>query len=88
MVGYTSVSIAFATLIGIFVFQLANVTGITQSLKQKCTDWKITIRNPEPELKSPTDSLPDQLINPEEYEQPSHTLQRHASAEPTEGATL
>ena len=29
-VGYTSVSIALATFIGILVFQLANVTGITQ----------------------------------------------------------
>ena len=85
-VGYTSVSIAFATFIGIFVFQLANVTGITQSLKRKCRDWKLVIRNPEPELKSPTDSLPDRLINPEEYEQPFHTPQQHASAEPTEGA--
>ena len=59
VVGYTSVSIAFATFIGILVFQLANVTGITQSLKQKFRDWKLTIRNPEPELRSPTDSLPD-----------------------------
>ena len=86
VVGYTSVSIAFATFIGIFVFQLANATGITQSLKRKCRDWKLVIRNPEPELRSPTDSLPDRLINPEEYEQPFHTPQQHASAEPTEGA--
>ena len=86
VVGYTSVSIAFATFIGIFVFQLANATGITQSLKQKCRDWKLAVRNPEPELRSPTDSLPDRLINPEEYEQPFHTPQQHASAEPTEGA--
>ena len=85
-VGYTSVSIAFATFIGIFVLQLANVTGITQSLKRKCRDWKLAIRNPEPELRSPTDSLPDRLINPEKYEQPFHTPQQHASAEPTEGA--
>ena len=86
VVGYTSVSIAFATFIGIFVFQLANATGITQALKRKCRDWKLVIRNPEPELRSPTDSLPDRLINPEEYEQPFHTPQQHASAEPTEGA--
>ena len=36
-VGYTSVSVALVTFIGIFVFQLANVTGITQYLKRKCT---------------------------------------------------
>ena len=34
-VGYTSISIAFATFIGIFIFQLADVTGITQHLKRK-----------------------------------------------------
>ena len=85
VVGYTSVSIAFATFIGIFVLQLANATGITQALKRKCRDWKLVIRNPEPELRSPTDSLPDRLINPEEYEEPFHTPQQHASAESTEG---
>ena len=76
-VGYTSVSIAFATFIVILAFQLANVTGITQYLKRK---WK-AIRNQEP--KSPTDSLPDRLINAEEYELPFHTPQQHASAELT-----
>ena len=35
-VGYTSVSIALATFIGILGFQLGNVTGITQYLKRKC----------------------------------------------------
>ena len=84
VVGYTSVSIAFATFLGIFVFQQANVTGITQSLKRKCKDWKVAFQNPESELRSPTDSLPDRLINPEEYEQPSHTPQQHVTAEPTE----
>ena len=86
VVGYTSVSIAFATFIGIFVFQLANAVGITQSLKQKCRDWKLVFRNPVQEMRSPTESLPDQLMNPEEYEPLSHTPQQHASAEPTEGA--
>ena len=51
-VGYTSVSIAFATFIGILAFQLANVTGITQYPKRKCK----AIRNQEP--KSPTCRLP------------------------------
>ena len=77
VVGHTSVSIAFATFIGIVAFQLANVTGITQYLKRKCK----AIRNQEP--KSPTDSLPDRLINAEEYELDLHTPQEHASAELT-----
>ena len=74
-VGYTSVSIAFAMFIVILAFQLANVTGITQYLKRKCK----AIRNQEP--KSPTDSLPDRLINAEEYELDLHTPQQHADAE-------
>ena len=89
IVGYTSVSIAFATFTCIVAFQLANVTGITRYLNRKCQVLKNAIQNPqegEPELRSPTDSLPDRLINPEEYEQPFHTPQQHASAEPTEGA--
>ena len=32
------------------------------------------------------DSLPDRLINPEEYEPPFHTPQGDIAAEPTEGA--
>ena len=39
-VGYTSVTIALVTFIGILVFQLADVTGITQCLKKKYTDMK------------------------------------------------
>ena len=69
-VGYTSVSIALATFFGILAFQLADVTGITQYLKWKCTALKIVIRNPqkaEVEPSSPTGSLPDWLNNPEEY---------------------
>ena len=76
-VGYTSVSIAFATFIVILAFQLVNVMGITQYLKRKCK----TIRNQEP--KSPTDSLPDRLINAEEYEQLFYTSQQQADAELT-----
>ena len=76
-VGYTSVSIAFATFIVILAFQLANVTGITQYLKRKCK----AIRNQE--LNSPTDSLPDRLINAEEYELDLHTPQEQADAELT-----
>ena len=86
-VGYTSVSIAFATFIGILVFQLADVTGITQYLKRKCAALKVAIRNlqkAEAEPKSPTSSLPDRLNNPEEYELSSHTPQKHATAETIE----
>ena len=35
-VGYASVSIALVTFIGIFVYQLASVTGIVQYLRMKC----------------------------------------------------
>ena len=86
-VGYTSVSIALATFIGILVFQLANVTGITQYLKRKCTAFKLAIRNQaaaEAEVEPlDNDLLPDRLINPEEYEPPFHTPQGHATAELT-----
>ena len=82
VVGYTSASIAFATFTCILAFQLANLTGITRYLNRKCPVLKKAIQNPqeaESELRSPTGSLPDRLINPEEYEPPFHT-------EPTEGA--
>ena len=85
LVGDISVSIAFATFIGILAFQLLNVTGIVQYLKQKCT--AVAIRNilqAGAEMKSPTGSLPDRLVNPGEYEPPFHTSQQHATAEPTE----
>ena len=82
-VGYTSVSIAFATFIAILVFQLANLFGIVQYLKRKCA-----IRNvyqDDAEVEPPDiDPLPDRLVNPEQYEPPVHNPQRHATAEPTE----
>ena len=75
-----SVSIAFATFIGILAFQLANVTGITQYLKRKCTALKVAIKNQaQAEPQSFTSSLPDRLINPEEYELPEP-----ATAEPAQ----
>ena len=36
------------------------------------------------ESESDTDSLPDRVINPNEYEQISHTGREHRVAEPTE----
>ena len=81
-----SVSIAFATFIGILGFQLANVTGITPYLKRKYTALKIAIRHQaEAGPKSPTDSLPDRLTHPEEYELPFLAPKGHATAGPTEG---
>ena len=86
-VGYTSVSITLATFIGILVFQLANVTGITQYLTRKCTALELAIRNQagaEAEVEPlDNDLLPDRLINPEEYEPPFHTPQGHATTELT-----
>ena len=77
-VGCTSVSIAFSTFIGIIAFQLANVTGITQYLKKKCP--AVAIRNQAEAEPLNNESLPDRLINPEEYELPIHTPQEHAVA--------
>ena len=77
-VGYTSVSIALATFFGILAFQLANMTGLTQYLKRKCTALKVAIQNlqkAEAEPRSPTGSLPDRLNKPEEYELSCHPPQ-------------
>ena len=74
-VGYTSVSIAFATFIGILTFQLASVTGITQYLKRKCAalkNCKLPIQHGEKEIDSDNDSLPDRLV---EYEPMLQTAQ-------------
>jgi len=85
-VGYTSVIVALVTFIGILAFQLADVTGITQCLKRKYTALKIHISQADAEVESEsdTDSLPDRVINPNEYEPLSHTEQEHRVTEPTE----
>ena len=89
-VGYTSVSIAFATFIAILVIQLANVTRITQYLKRKCAALKVSTMNQneaKAELRSPTDSLPDRMLNPDDYEPSLYTPKGYATdCEPTEGA--
>jgi len=90
--GYTSITIALVTFIGILAFQLADVTGITPCLKKKYTDMKRYIManrhssraEAEVESESDTDSLPDRLINPNEYERLSFTAQEHRVAEPIE----
>ena len=84
-IGYTSVSIALATFIGILVFQLANVTGIIQYLKRAFAALKgciIPIRDGE--IECDADSLPDRLINPDEYELVSQSSAVQTAAEPME----
>ena len=87
LVGYTSISIAFVTFIGILVFQLSNVTGIAQYLKRKCIVVPIRKQAEAAEAEPlDNDSLPDRLLNPQHYEPPFHTSQGRPTAEPTEGA--
>ena len=64
------------------------MTGITRYLNRKYLGLTIPINylHNETEVRSPTDSLPDRLINPEEYQQPFHTPPGHVSAESTEEA--
>ena len=91
-VGYTSVIIALVTFIGIVAFQLADVTGLTQCLQKKYRDLKrhrmanrhLGQAEAEVESESDTDSLPDRLINPNQYELLPHTAQEHRVAEPAE----
>ena len=85
--GYTSVTIALVTFIGIVAFQLADVTGVAQCLKRKYIDLKnhrMANRHlgAEVESESDTDSLPDRLINPNQYELLPHTALEHRVAEP------
>ena len=72
----TALYIAFLTFIGILVYQLANVTCISQCLRMKYAALKVGIKNLflAEELMSPTSSLPDRLINPGDYEPPFNTL--------------
>ena len=80
--GYTSVSIAFVLFIGILIFQIAKVTDITQYLERKCrVVANRNVLHAETEVED-IGSLPDRLVNPEEYEPPFNSS--HATAEPTE----
>ena len=89
-VGYTSVTIALVTFIGIVAFQLADVTGLAQCLKRKYGNLKghrmenrhLGQAAAEVESESDTDSLPDRLINPNGYEILSYTSREHRVAEP------
>ena len=81
--GYTSVSITFATFIGILIFHLTNVTGITRYLKRKCTAAAVNRNEHQVEVEPmDDDSLPDRLMNPGEYEPSFHTP--NTTAEPAE----
>ena len=82
-IGYTSVSIAFATFIAILLFQVVKVTGIAHYLKMKCAAARVVHDEVEVEPQD-IDSLPDRLVNPEEYEQQFYSPRGHTAAEPTE----
>ena len=62
------------------------MTGIVQYLKNRCA--RVAIRNEAGAEVEPlaNGSLPDRLINPEEYELPFYTPQEHITAETTEVA--
>ena len=67
------------------MFQLANVTGIIQYFKRNFAALKgyiIPIRDVE--IECDADSLPDRLINPDEYELLSQNSQIQGAAEPME----
>ena len=70
-VGYAS--IALVTFIRIFVYQLGNVTGITQYTRRKNSKQKSMSSRSKVEPPG-IGSLPDCLINPGEYQQPFYTL--------------
>ena len=73
-------------------YVLAKKAGITQCLKRKYETLKRCVQSPghtgqaeaDVEAESDTDSLPDRLINPEDYEPLLPTTEEHTAAEPTE----
>ena len=78
-VGYASVSIAFATFVGIIIFHITNVTGITRYLKRKCVAVANINEHQDEVEPVDNDTLPDRLLNPGEYEPIPN-----ATAEPAE----
>ena len=83
-VGYTSVSIAFATFIAILVFQVVKVTGIDRYLKMKCAAARVVHDAEVEEEPQDIGSLPDRLVNPGEYEPQFYTPKGQTTAEPME----
>ena len=70
-------------------YRLTKKAGITQCLKRKYKTLKgcilaITHTSADVEAESDTGSLPDRLINPEEYEPVLPTREEQTVAEPTE----
>ena len=71
---------------------MANKIGITQCFKRKYNTLKSCVQATRPtseaeadvEAESDTDSLPDRLINPEDYESVLATTEQHTAAELTE----
>ena len=88
VVGYTLISIAFTTFLGILSFHLADVTGIARYLNRKYTVMRRSMRRRvhqvNDEVEYDIDTLPDRLINPVEYEPPLSNAQDHAMKELTE----
>ena len=79
-VGYASISMVFMTFIVILAFRLANMTGFDKYLKRKCSGLRRSIRlklQGEAKVEYDSDTLPDRLINPLEYELPLNTAQEH-----------
>ena len=95
VVGYTFISVAFTTFLGILAFHLADVTGIVQYLNRKYRALRRSIRlmrryvhQVEEQEEYDIDTLPDRLINPIEYEPPFSNAQEHAIDEQTESKEL
>ena len=95
VVGYTFISVAFTTFLGILAFHLADATGIVQYLNRKYRALRRSIRlmrrhvhQVEEQEEYDIDTLPDRLINPVEYEPPFSNAQEHAIDEQTESKEL
>ena len=87
------IGIPHMVLIFYICYQLAKKAGITQCLTKNHTTFRrlkrcvLAITNQaktDLEAESDTSSLPDRLINPEEYEPELHTSEERTAAEPTE----
>ena len=71
-------------------YMLAKKTGITQCLQMKYNTWRICAQiliqtskaEADVEAESDTGSLPDLLVNPEDYEPLLPTTKEHTAAEP------
>ena len=87
------IGVPHMVLIFYICYQLAKKVSITQCLTKNNTTFRSLKRcvlaitsqaETDVEIESDTSSLPDRLINPEEYEPVLPTSEEHAAAEPTE----